>query len=136
MRTATKFNYLVQHGCFDLLHPKQESYSVHIEVPGFPIVNLDLQDEGWCDDATRMPWPTLAIDSIDWWLKAIWVSSDIEPAKQIKAWLQSDDDHHDLYYDAWRDWRLVALCRSRDRAREQIAKLTRWMPGEEAEQWL
>lgn len=137
-RIATRFWYQVQHGCFDLLHPTQKSYSVHIEVPGFEIINVGLRDEedDWCDDDDRTPWPTLAIDAIDAYLKRILYSSDIKAAKQIKAWLQADDDHHDLYYDAWRDWRLAYLCRRREEIREKIAKLTKYMPAEEAEQWL
>jgi len=110
-------------GRFNLLDPQQESVSIHVRVPGFATMNLNVPIErGEHLDNPSMPWNGVIAEALDIYIEKTWFSTDLSEAKRLREWLR-DDDNDDYLWRAWAEQRLAGLRQRSATINEEIAKL-------------
>jgi hypothetical protein len=119
---AEQYRVSVRKGHFNWANSSEESISVHIEIPGWEILNLSVPVDYEYLAYEQRPWDTIVVDAVDAYLKRIWFSTDMSEVKRLKKWLE-DDTNLDTLHDAWREYRRDELLRRRSLLDEELRRL-------------
>lgn len=126
--TSDKIYVQARQGRYDLLHPSQESISIHVRVPGLEVVNYNLvveEAEQLQNDDLR--WSDVAREAGRIYRESGRISSRGADHAALEKWLADPTDTNETLMDqAYAEWRLPGLQVRIERLtekRDEVAKL-------------